>query len=178
MKFNFDIKNKKAGIEADVEKIVEKGMDLHEKDWKDKFSTKHNAKKEIMELKHKQKMETEKTTQGKMNFIQKIQEEKRKRLEIELEEKRKQLEIEIEEKHRQEKKNKKVIKQKIIFSIILGIIGSAMIIIGYILGSNSGDPDSGLYAIAGVGMFILMPIAFIWINNSEKDESKSKRKSR
>lgn len=178
MKFNFDIKNKKAGVEADVEKIVEKGMDLHEKDWKDKFSTKHNAKKEIMELKHKQKMETEKASQGKINFIQKIQEEKRKRLEIELEEKRKQLEIELEEKHRQEEKNKKIIKQKIIFSIILGIIGSAMIIIGCILGSNSGDPDSGLYAIAGVGIFILIAVEFIWTNNSENNESKSKRKNR
>lgn len=32
MKFNFDIKNKKAGFEADVEKLVEKGMEQHEKD--------------------------------------------------------------------------------------------------------------------------------------------------
>ena len=43
MKFNFDMKNKKVGLEADVEKIVEKGMDQKEKDWKDKFNTKHNA---------------------------------------------------------------------------------------------------------------------------------------
>ena len=35
MKFNFDMKNKKVGLEADVEKIVEKGMDQKEKDWKD-----------------------------------------------------------------------------------------------------------------------------------------------
>ncbi len=30
MKFNFDMKNKKVGLEADVEKIVEKGMDQNE----------------------------------------------------------------------------------------------------------------------------------------------------
>ena len=34
-------------------------MEQHEKNWKDKFSTKHNAKKEILEMKHKQKMEFE-----------------------------------------------------------------------------------------------------------------------
>ena len=36
---------KKVGIEAeaDVEKLIEKGMEYHEKDWQEK----HNAKKEI-----------------------------------------------------------------------------------------------------------------------------------
>ena len=47
MKFNFDMKNKKVVLEADVEKIVEKGMDQKENDWKDKFNTKNNSKKEI-----------------------------------------------------------------------------------------------------------------------------------
>jgi len=55
MKLNF----KKLGIEAegDVENLVKKAMDNHEKDWKEKFETKHNAKKEVMELKHKYKQE-------------------------------------------------------------------------------------------------------------------------
>jgi len=35
MELNFDIKNKKASFEADVEKIVEKNMDNHEKNWKE-----------------------------------------------------------------------------------------------------------------------------------------------
>lgn len=50
---------KKVGVEAeaDVERIIEKSIDSHEKDWKEKFETKHNAKKEILELKHKHKME-------------------------------------------------------------------------------------------------------------------------
>ena len=59
MKLNIDIKNKKGSLDADVEKLVEKGMDLNDKNWKDKFETKHSAKKEIMELQHKQKMEIE-----------------------------------------------------------------------------------------------------------------------
>lgn len=50
---------KKLGVEteADVEGLIEKGMDNHEKDWKEKFDTKHEAKKEILEMKHKHKME-------------------------------------------------------------------------------------------------------------------------
>ena len=59
MKFNFDIKNKKAGFEADVEKIVEKGMDQHEKSWFSKFNLKREKKKEMLELKHKQRIEIE-----------------------------------------------------------------------------------------------------------------------
>ena len=38
MKFNFDAKNKKTEIEADVERIVEKGMNQYDKDWKEKFN--------------------------------------------------------------------------------------------------------------------------------------------
>lgn len=65
------LKIKKGGLEADVEKLVEKGMDQHDKNWKDKFNTKHRAKKEILEMKHKQKIE--------------IEEERRKTRELELE---------------------------------------------------------------------------------------------
>lgn len=86
MKFNFDIKNKKANFEADVERLVEKGMDQNEKNWKDKFVTKHNAKKEILEIKHKQKMEMEEKSQTKKNWIQKIEEERRRTKQLEFEE--------------------------------------------------------------------------------------------
>ncbi len=53
---------KKIGVEAEanVEKIIEKGMDNHEKDWKEK----HNAKKEILELKHRHKMEEQSLKNG------------------------------------------------------------------------------------------------------------------
>ena len=50
---------KKIGVEveANAEKLVEKGIDAHEKDWKEKLESKHNNKKELIELKHKNKME-------------------------------------------------------------------------------------------------------------------------
>ena len=57
MKFNFDAKNKKTEIEADVERIVQKGRNQYDKDWKEKFNIKHNAKKEMLEIKHKQNLE-------------------------------------------------------------------------------------------------------------------------
>lgn len=45
MKINIDIKNKKGNLDVDAERLIEKGMDQHERTWKDKFNTKHNAKK-------------------------------------------------------------------------------------------------------------------------------------
>lgn len=45
MKFYYDAK--KAEIDADVERLVEKSLKQHEKTWKEKFDTKHKAKKEI-----------------------------------------------------------------------------------------------------------------------------------
>ncbi len=167
MKFKFDIKDKIAGFEVDVEKLVEKGMDQHEKDWKDKFNTKHNAKKEIMEIKHKHKMEIENKKQNKMNFFQRIQEEKRKRIELEL-----------QEEHRKEEERKKVVREKTIFSIILGIIGGLMIIVGFVLGSATENPDSGLYVIAIVGFIPLYAIFGIWGTNSKRNSKKTKRKNR
>ena len=83
MKFNFDIKNKKAGFEADVEKLVEKGMEQHEKDWGSKFNLKQQAKKEMKELKHKQKIDMEETKQKRLNRYQRKQEEQRKNEELE-----------------------------------------------------------------------------------------------
>lgn len=159
MKFNYDAKNKKAEMDADVERLVEKSLEQHEKNWKEKFDTKHKAKKEILELKHKHKLEENDKNNAKKGFIEKIYEEKRKIKELELEERRR-----IEE---EKKKNKKT---KIIISVILGVVGCLIFIVGNILGSQSGDPDSGWYAMGIAGMFIAMSIAFIWIdfNNKKK----------
>ena len=129
MKFNFDMKNKKVGLEADVEKIVEKGMDQKEKDWKDKFNTKHNANKEILEIKHQQKMEREGKNQEKKNWFQKMQEEKRRTKELELEYKRKE-----------EEEQMKILKTRIIISI--ACVGFFPLMIGFFcLGDNLEKPD-------------------------------------
>lgn len=55
MKVNF----KKIGVEveADAENLIEKGINAHEKDWKEKLESKTKSKKEIIELKHKNKLE-------------------------------------------------------------------------------------------------------------------------
>ena len=155
MKFNF---------EADVEKIVEKGMDQKEKDWKDKFNTKHNANKEILEIKHQQKMEREGKNQEKKNWFQKMQEEKRRTKELELEYKRKE-----------EEEQMKILKTRIIISIVLGLLGIMMITIGFLLGSASGNPN--WYAVACVGFFPLMIGFFCLGDNLEKpDKNKKKRR--
>ena len=164
MKLNFDIKNKKGALEADVEKLVEKGMEQHDKNWKDKFNTKHNAQKEMLEMKHKHKLELEDKNQAKKNWFQKIEEERRKTKQLELEELR-----------RQEKERKKSIKVKAIISAILGIIGVLMLVVGSVLGSASGDPNSGWYMMSIVGFFPLCGIACIWGDASNNTKKKKRR---
>ena len=75
MKINF----KKLGVEveANTEGIVEKGIDAHEKTWKEKLESKHNNKKELLELKHKIKMEERYFKKNGKQLIEK--EEKRKK---------------------------------------------------------------------------------------------------
>ena len=74
-------------MEADVEKLVEKGMDNHEESWKTKFTAKKDARIEIKKLKHSQRLEKAKLKQNNKNWLQKINEDKRKIKEMELAEK-------------------------------------------------------------------------------------------
>ena len=110
MKLKFDFKNKKADFEANVEKIVEKGMEYHEKDWKDKFETKHNAKKEMLEMKHKQRLE--------------LKNRKNKR-QIEIEE---QIRLEQEEKIKKQQNNQIIIRN---ISIILILFYGLLSVTGF-----------------------------------------------
>ncbi len=165
MKLNIDIKNKKGSFDSNIEKLVEKGMDLHEKEWKDKFNIKHTAKKEMLELQHKQKIEIEEQNKTKKNWLQKIIEENRKNKEIELEDRRIREEAERIEKQR-------IIKLKIIFTIILGILTIILFAIGFILGSASGNPDSGWYAIAILGFATGFGIVSIWEKESEPNKKR------
>lgn len=164
MKLNIDIKNKKVSLYADVKQLVEKGMNLHDKEWKDKFNTRHIAKKELIEFQHKQKIEMEEQSKTKKNWIQKIIEEQRKTKELELEYRRR-----IEEEERKEQQ--KVLKIKIIFSVILGILTIIFVAVGFLLGNVSGDPDSGWYMIGILGICTGLGIGSIWIS-----ENKSKKK--
>lgn len=107
------LKIKKGEVEAEIgaEKLIEKGMDQHEKNWKDKFNTKHNAKKEIKELKHKQKLEIEEVKQKKLNWYERRQEEKRKTKELE---------------HKHFMQGISIMIGLMIFFFIIGIIGSIL----------------------------------------------------
>lgn len=165
MKLSIDIKNKKGSLDSDVEKLVEKGMDLHEKDWKDKFNTKHVAKKEMLELQHKQKIEIKEQNKTKKNWVQKIIEENRRTKELELEDRRRREEAERIERQR-------IIKMKIIFTIILGILTIVLFGTGFLLGSASGNPDSGWYAIAILGFFTGMAIICVWSSGNEPKKMK------
>ena len=169
MKFKFEIKKQKYELEADVETLVEKGMEQHERTWKDKFNSRHSAKKEILELKHKQKKETEEQNAKKKNWFQKIEEEKRKTKELELQ-------FKIEEERRSAEEQRRIIKTKTRVTTVLGIIGSLLLIIGYALGSASKNGDSGWDGLLVVGFLILISIPFIWKEKKNKKDNKKRIK--
>lgn len=161
MKINLDIKNKKGNFEADIEKLVEKGMEQTDKTWKDKFNIKHNAKKEMLEIKHKQKMEIEEKRQAKKSWMQKLEEERRKTKQLKLEEER-----------RQEEEYRKDTKKKARISVVLGIIASVLMIIGSVLGTS----NSGWYMMIFVGACTLYVIPFLWLDRIRRKRKKKKNK--
>ncbi len=77
--------------------------------------------------------------------------------------------MELLEKQREDIKKSKAARTKI--CIIMGITGLVMTCLGYMLGSLTGNPDSGFYMISMVGFFPLAGSAYIWIysKNAEED---------
>ena len=59
MKFRFSLKDKEASLEADVEKLVEKGMDhrAQRPDRKTRYQIKAEEKRKNEELRHKQQIQ-------------------------------------------------------------------------------------------------------------------------
>ena len=129
MKVNIDLKNKKGSLDVNAEGIIEKGMDQHEKNWNDKFNKKHNAKKEIMELKHKQKIDNKEQDLKKKSIVREIFDGFNSKKQIEFEQQRK-----LEEENRkiveQSKENKKITRIKIV-SIFLFFIYGLFCITGF-----------------------------------------------
>ena len=74
--------------------------------------------------------------------------------------------MEIAERER--KNREKMTRFKIVISLILGIVGIIMMVIGFMAGSASGDSDSGFYMISMVGFFPLMGSAYIWLFSKNK----------
>ena len=58
MKLNFSLENKEASLEADVEKLIEKGMDqrVGKPERKTRYQIRQEEKRKRLELIHKQKM--------------------------------------------------------------------------------------------------------------------------
>ena len=83
MKVN--LKNFGIEAESDLEGIAKHIMDNHEHDWEKKFNSKHKAKKEVLRLKHKIKMEQQKNSTSLFNYFNK-QKEKQEKLRREKEE--------------------------------------------------------------------------------------------
>lgn len=61
-------------------------------------------------------------------------------------------------------------------SIILAVIGSAMMIGGWFLGSSSGDSNSPGYLLSTLGMLALMGIMYIWLFASNPANRTRRRK--
>jgi len=58
MKLKFSLKNQEIGVEADVEKLIEKGMDQRQyTERKTRYQIKQEEKRKNAELKQKQKMQ-------------------------------------------------------------------------------------------------------------------------
>lgn len=59
MKLKFSLKSKEASLEADVEKLIEKGMDQRAKspERKTRYQIKQEEKRKMQELEHKQRMQ-------------------------------------------------------------------------------------------------------------------------
>ena len=141
MEIDNDAENKKTKIKFDAERLIEKGMDIHEKNWKDKFNMKHTAKKEILELKHAQKNEF------------KI---------MALEDERKDKEIERTELAKKEEAHKKFKRSQAVISALLVIIGTVLICLGNELSKSSGNPNSAWDSLMIIGVAFYVCIIFVW----------------
>lgn len=77
-------------------------------------------------------------------------------------------ELELKEKYMEEIAKKKAFKVKI--SIVLGAVGILMMVLGYILGDMTGNPDSGFYMMAIVGLFPLLAPVYIMLSKNNEDD--------
>ena len=78
-------------------------------------------------------------------------------------------ELMFEEKKYADKKKEKAFKVKM--SVILGIVGSILLVIGFLGGEATGNSDSGIYMLSFIGMFAWIAIAFIWSGGNDKQDN-------
>lgn len=126
-------KNKNVNIEADIEKLVEKGIEQYDKNWKEKMEKKHNNKKEIQELRHNQKIELYEKARKKSKY------------ELEIEEQRRKEELKNTNNLRKEKQIIKVIGICLIF--IFGLFG--------ITGFRDGHIIAGIISLIQICLLVV-----------------------
>ena len=80
--------------------------------------------------------------------------------------------MELAEKKRAAAEKTKALKIKV--ALIMAALGGILMVTGFVAGHASGDPDSGLYSLAFVGLFSLMGAGFVglsMIDNNKEDEA-------
>lgn len=176
-------------IDVDVERLVDKGLDQHEKlenkridlisenlkehrkSWKERFNTKHNAKKEILEIKNKHELDKKELELKKKSPIKEFFDGINNNKMLKLEEQRKE---EEERLRREEEEKLRLQKEKKGLGSILLISGLIATVLGYGLGSGSGN--LGFEAIGGLGFIIAISglIVLIRYNKVNTDSKKKK----
>lgn len=165
MQLDIDKENKKGKLDFDAEKLIEKGMDQHDKNWKEKFDVKHSAKKEIMELKHHQKIENKEKDLKKKSLVKEIFDGINTNKKLELEQQRKieeeRLMLEEERRKLEETRIKKDQDERKRLGKKFLIIGLIITIVGF------GVP--GLEMIGSVGFIGCIAGFILLIKNDKKD---------
>ena len=70
--------------------------------------------------------------------------------------------MEFAERKRIEEQKSKALKIKI--ALIMAALGGILIVVGFIAGDASGNPHSGLYSLAMVGLISLLGAAFVGLS--------------
>ena len=158
-------------VETDAEKsakLIEKGMDMHDKNWKEKFNIKHNAKKDILELKHKHDLENKEQDLKKKSFVKElidgINENKRIKTENKLKLEEEAIRLEEERKRREEEEKKRARRERKILGIVILVVGLIITIVGYGFGSEG----SGLQLVGGVGFIGCIAGFILLVRNNPK----------
>ena len=176
-------------VDADVEKLIDKGLDQHEKlenrrldiisenikdhrrTWKERFETKHKAKKEMAEIKNKYELEKKELELKKKSHIKEFFEGINTNKMLKLEEQRKE---EEERLRKQEEEKIRLQKEKKLHGIILLVSGLIATVFGYGLGSEY--PNLGLEAIGGLGFIIAIAGLVVLLRYNKVDIDNQKKK--
>ncbi len=175
-------------VDADAERLIEKGLDQHErlenrrldlisenlkeqsKNWKERFNTKHSAKKELLEIKNKHELEKKELELKKKSPIKEIFDGINNNKMLKLEEKRR------EEEERLRKEQEELLrlqKEKKLLGIILLVSGLLATILGY--GFGTVYENLGLDGLGGLGFIVAIAGLVVLLRYDKVDINKKKK---